>query len=105
LSLAIDRSALNPYHYLIEDSVAYSVFDEQTIEELRKVSDSEFEYMGDLYSLNPKKYYVDIDKVSQLLDDLDPTEIEDLSNIKSQQQKVLMILLLQNYYKIVGKNT
>ncbi|MBI9011152.1 MAG: hypothetical protein JEZ08_02905 [Clostridiales bacterium] len=94
MNLAIDRSAINPFDGLIEDSVAYSVFGDKTLEELRKVSSSDFEYMGDLYSLNPSKPYADVDKVKQLLKDLDPSVLEGLDNIKITTTKNMNDILI-----------
>lgn len=107
MNLAIDRAALNPYHDVIEDSVAYSIFDEKTIEKLRKVGGSDFVYMGDLYTLYPKKDYVDLDKVNQLLEDLDESVLKELDGItiittRSKNDILIARLLKDCWYEHLG---
>jgi len=109
LNLSIDRSAVNPYSDLLVDSVAYSIFDEKTIEELKKISTSEVEYMGDMYSMNPKKSYVDADKVDRLLDEIDTSLIEQLCDLtivttKSQNDIEIANTLVESWRNTLGIN-
>lgn len=107
LNLAIDRSSINPYYSVLEDSVAYSIFDEKTVETLRKVSGSDFEYVGHIYSLNPSMPYVDTDKLNKVTKQIDPSVFDALNGVtivttKSYNDRLIAELIKQNWEEHLG---
>lgn len=109
LNLAIDRSAIDPFYFMLSDSVAYSIFDEKTIEKLRKVSRSDFEYMGHTYSLNPNIPYVDTDKLNKVKREIDPSVFNALNDItivttKSANDRHIAELIKESWQEYLGIN-
>ncbi|MCH4889880.1 hypothetical protein EZV73_20035 [Acidaminobacter sp. JC074] len=105
LNLSVDRSTVNPYSDLLVDSVAYSIFDEKTLERLKSISTSEVEYMGEMYSMNPKKPYIDADKVESLLDEIDTSLIEQLNGLTIVTTKSTNDIQIANTLAESWKNT
>lgn len=81
LNISIDRSELNPFEGIINDSVAYSIFDEETVENLRKLSGLEFEFDRDMYAYNVTDSFADEGKINALVENFDPMVLEQLNNM------------------------
>lgn len=81
LNLAIDRSEINPYGEIINDTVITSLFYKELKNELVKGSNDEFEFMKELYTYNATKNFAEKDKIDKLKNSMDETDFKELSEI------------------------